>query len=85
MLSKIDVRKFNTLIEINTLINSDYQDAHSLLTRILESATLLCEGDASSMLLVDKETQELHFEVALGSKGQEVKKYTVKIGEGIAG
>jgi Nif-specific regulatory protein len=85
MLSKIDVQKFNTLIEINTLINSDYSDVHSLLTQILESATRLCEGEASSLLLVNQENQELYFEVALGSKGADVKKFTVKLGEGIAG
>jgi Nif-specific regulatory protein len=85
MLSKIDVQKFNTLIEINTLINSNYQDVHALLTQILDSATRLCGGEASSLLLVDKENQELYFEVALGTKGSEVKQFTVKLGEGIAG
>ncbi len=85
MLSKIDVQKFNTLIEINTLINSDCEDVHELLTHILESATRLCAGEASSLLFVDKERGELYFEIALGSKGQSVKRFTVKMGEGIAG
>jgi Nif-specific regulatory protein len=85
MLSKIDAQKFNTLIEINTLMNAENQDSRALLTRILDSATRLCEGEASSLLLVDRDAGELYFEVALGSKGQEVKQFTVKIGEGIAG
>ncbi|MDR2766961.1 MAG: sigma 54-interacting transcriptional regulator [Treponema sp.] len=85
MLSKIDLQKFNTLIEINALINTNYAGIHSLLTRILESATRLSLGEASSLLLVNRETQELYFEIALGSKGAEVKKFTVKLGEGIAG
>jgi Nif-specific regulatory protein len=85
MLSKIDVQKFKTLIEINNLINSNDQDVHTLLTKILDSATRLCGGEASSLLLVDRDAQELYFEVALGSKGQEVKQFTVKMGEGIAG
>jgi Nif-specific regulatory protein len=85
MLSKIDAQKFNILIEINALINSNQPDVHSLLTKILESATTLSQGQASSLLLVNKETSELYFEAALGSKGQEIKKYTVKLGEGIAG
>jgi len=85
MLSKIDVNKFHTLIEINALINSNYKDLHSLLLRIMESATRLSEAEASSLLLMDKEKNELYFEVALGSKGREVQKYTVKMGEGIAG
>jgi len=85
MLSKIDVKKFHTLIEINSLINSHYKDIHSLLSRIMESATLLSFAEASSLLLLDKERGSLFFEVALGSKGKDVKKYTVKLGEGIAG
>jgi Nif-specific regulatory protein len=85
MLSTIDVQKFNTLIEINSLINSNYTDIHSLLTRILESATKLCEGESSSILLADQKNRKLHFEVALGIKGAEVKKFTLKFGEGIAG
>ena len=85
MLSKIDVQKFNTLIEINALINSNYADLNSLLTHIVESATRLCEGEASSLLLVNKETQELYFEVAVGGAGAETKRFTVKMGEGIAG
>jgi Nif-specific regulatory protein len=85
MLSAIDVQKFNTLIEINTLINSNYTDVHSLLTRILQSATRLCEGEASSLLLVNRKNQELYFEIALGTKGAEIKKFTLKFGEGIAG
>jgi len=85
MLSKIDLDKFYTLIEINALINSNYKDIHSLLSTIMESATRLSNADASSLFLIDKEKNELYFEVALGSKGKEVQKYTVKMGEGIAG
>jgi Nif-specific regulatory protein len=85
MLTKIDAQKFNTLIEINTLINSNYADVHGILTRIIESATRLCEGEASSLLLVDRESGELHFEVILGSNSAEVKQYTIKMGEGLPG
>jgi Nif-specific regulatory protein len=85
MLSKIDVQKFNTLIEVSALINSNYTDVHFLLTRILDSAARLCEGEASSLLLVRREKQELYFEAALGTRGAEVKQYTLKMGEGIAG
>jgi Nif-specific regulatory protein len=85
MLSRIDAEKFNTLIEINSLINSKFADLHALLTQILDSATKLCHGEASSLMLVDKEAQELYFEVALGSAGSEITNYTVKLNEGIAG
>ncbi|MCL2440316.1 MAG: sigma 54-interacting transcriptional regulator [Treponema sp.] len=85
MLTKIDINKFHTLIEINSSLNSSYKDVHSVLSRIMESATRLCDAHASSLLLMDKEKNELYFEVALGEKGGDVKKYTVKFGEGIAG
>ena len=85
MLSTVDTKKFNKLIEIYTLINSDYTDLNALLTTIVESAMQLSGADAGSLLLTDKDRQELFFEVALGSKGKDVKKFTVKMGEGIAG
>jgi len=85
MLSSIDVRKFNTLIEINTLINSNYTDVRSLLTQILESATKLTGGEASSLLLLDSAAKKLYFEIALGSKAPDVKKFSLNVGEGIAG
>ena len=85
MLSNIDIQKFNTLIEINTALNSDYQDVHALLTGILESASRLCGGEASSLMLLDKADKKLYFEVALGSKGAEVQHFTVDAGKGIAG
>ncbi|MCL1814931.1 MAG: sigma 54-interacting transcriptional regulator [Treponema sp.] len=85
MLSKVDINKFNTLIELNTLINSDNTDLHSLLAQILDSATKLCQSEASSLMLVNKETQDLYFEAATGVKGEDAAKFTVKLGEGIAG
>ncbi|MDR2103657.1 MAG: sigma 54-interacting transcriptional regulator [Treponema sp.] len=85
MLSKIDVQKFNALIEVNALINSNYTDVDFLLTQILDAASRLCGGEASGLLLIQKENQELYFEVALGPKAAELKQYTLKMGEGIAG
>jgi len=85
MLERIDPKKFETLIEINTLINSNYADATSLLTQIIESATRLTEGEASSLILKNPEDGKLYFEIALGPKGREMKKFSLKPGEGIAG
>lgn len=83
--NSIDPKKFETFIEINRRINSDYSDVHALLTDILESATRLVDGEASSLLLLDKESNKLFFEIALGPKGPEVKKFSLNLGEGIAG
>ena len=80
-----EVRRLETLIEINALINSQYRDVRVLLSRIMESAERLIGTDASSLLLVDSGTNQLYFEIALGDKGEDVKKYTLEMGEGIAG
>lgn len=85
MLTKIDPAKFETLLEINTLINSNYGDATKLLTQILESATRLTEGEASSLVLKNQDDGKLYFEIALGPKGRDVKKFCLNPGEGIAG
>jgi Nif-specific regulatory protein len=85
MLSKIDAKKFSTLIELNALINSNNTNLHSLLAQILESATRLCQGETSNLMLVNLETQELYFEATTGSKGAEAAQYTIKLGEGTAG
>ncbi|MBU0928411.1 MAG: sigma 54-interacting transcriptional regulator [Spirochaetes bacterium] len=85
MFERIDPEKFETLLEINTLINSNYGDATSLLTQILESATRLTAGEASSLILKNEEDGKLYFEIALGPKGRDVKKFSLNPGEGIAG
>ncbi len=81
----IDPDKFQKLIEINTLINSDYSDVKELLRSIIESATALMEGEASSLLLLNPENNKLYFEIALGAKGPQVKQFSLNMGEGIAG
>lgn len=56
-----------------------------LLTRILDAATRLTDGESSSLLLLDKENNTLYFEITLGPKGPDVKNFTLNMGEGIAG
>ncbi|HPE87885.1 MAG TPA: sigma 54-interacting transcriptional regulator [Spirochaetia bacterium] len=85
MFDRIDPEKFETLLEINTLINSNYGDATSLLTQILESATRLTAGEASSLILRNEEDGKLYFEIALGPVARDVKKFVLNPGEGIAG
>jgi len=82
---EIDRNRFETLIEINTLINSDYTDVKELLRKIIESATRLMTAEASSLLLVNPENNKLYFEIALGTKGPDVQRFSLNMGEGIAG
>ncbi|MDY7029021.1 MAG: Fis family transcriptional regulator, partial [Spirochaetota bacterium] len=66
--STVDAEKLKTIIEINALISSDVQDGRMLLTRILDAATRLTDGESSSLLLLDKENNTLYFEITLGPK-----------------
>ncbi|MDQ2686864.1 MAG: GAF domain-containing protein [Armatimonadota bacterium] len=56
-----------------------------LLEMIVETAAHVIHANSASLLLVDDETQELVFEVALGQKADSVKKFRVPLGHGIAG
>jgi len=77
-------REFEEIVKISTLINSTF-DINEVLQRIMDSANRVVKAEASSLLLIDETTNELYFNVAIGDKGEEVKKFTLKIGEGIAG
>ncbi|MDR0410397.1 MAG: sigma 54-interacting transcriptional regulator [Treponema sp.] len=81
----VDIQKFNALVDINTRINSSIQDLTGLLTEIIDSAAKLCDAEASSLLLLDRKTDLLYFEVALGPKGMDVKRFQIDKDKGIAG
>jgi transcriptional regulator with GAF, ATPase, and Fis domain len=57
----------------------------ALLDMIVETAAQVISSQAASLFLVDDDAQELVFEVALGQKADEVKKFRVPMGHGIAG
>jgi GAF domain-containing protein len=56
-----------------------------LLEMIVETAARVIFARAAALFLIDEEAQELIFEVALGSKAEEAKKFRVPLGHGIAG
>ena len=64
---------------------SSVQDLDKLLQLIIESATNVVQAEAASLLLVDSKTDTLYFKVATGAKGEEVKEFRIKMGQGIAG
>jgi signal transduction histidine kinase len=64
---------------------SEVTDLHKLLNLVMEESKKVVDAEASSLMLYDKETNELYFEVAHGSKAKEIKKVRVPLGEGIAG
>ena len=72
------------LIEISAILNSSL-DPLVVRKNAMEAATRLMGAEVGSLLILDPENEELYFEVALGEKGDEVKKIRLKLGEGIAG
>ena len=56
-----------------------------LLEMIVQTAASVIPSRAASLFLIDEETEELIFEVALGSKAEEVRKFRIPLGHGIAG
>ena len=74
----------NPFKEISSWVSS-VQDLDNLLELILESAAQMINAKASSLLILDHDTNTLYFKVATGAKKKEIKKYRVKLGQGIAG
>ncbi|MDP9369215.1 MAG: GAF domain-containing protein [Chloroflexota bacterium] len=56
-----------------------------LLELIMETAAAVIGARAGALFLIDEAAQELTFEVAIGPKAAEVKKFRVPLGHGIAG
>jgi Nif-specific regulatory protein len=76
--------RVSILKDISPLLTS-VLDTDSVLEMIIESVTRLMEAKASSLLLVDKTRNRLYFQVATGEKKEEVKKFEINMGQGIAG
>src|SRR5919199_2905278 len=79
-----EVGTLNRLIQVTTMLNSTL-NLQDLLQLIMDSASDLLNAETSSLMLVDEETGELTFDVATGESGQEVVKYRVPPGQGVAG
>jgi GAF domain-containing protein len=56
-----------------------------LLQMIVATAAQVLRARAGALLLVDEDTEELVFEVAVGGEAEDVKKFRVPVGHGIAG
>lgn len=79
------VDQLETCYKITSLINSELNLPH-LLDTIMSVAKTVMNADACSLLLVDEETDELVFQVALSEVGEKIKTMTrLKMGQGIAG
>lgn len=78
------------ILQLNALNNISLElirttDLDALLNKIIKYAAIIVKAEAASILLLDKKKNELYFKASLGKKSKEIKKYKVKVGEGIAG
>ncbi|MCP4400725.1 MAG: GAF domain-containing protein [bacterium] len=76
--------KFNVLTEVCTFVNSTIPYEQQLQS-IVEAANKLLGVKDSSLIILDEETQLLHFHIVTGEKSQQLESMTMKPGEGIAG
>ena len=72
------------LKEISSWVSS-VQDLDSLLDLILKSAAKMMDVNASSLMVLDRDTDMLFFQSATGEKKNEIKNFQIKLGQGIAG
>jgi HD-GYP domain-containing protein (c-di-GMP phosphodiesterase class II) len=75
--------KLEILSKLSNLLNSSLDFAY-VKKRAISAVTELLDCETSSLLLKD-EQGKLFFEVALGDRGEIVKRFQLKMGEGIAG
>ena len=72
------------LHEIASWVSSS-QDLEKLLELVLETAAGILNAKAGSILLLNRRTKKLVFKAATGEKKQQLKSFTIKLGQGIAG
>ncbi|MBL8023674.1 MAG: GAF domain-containing protein [Elusimicrobia bacterium] len=75
---------FETLLEASRALAGTL-DLPVLLRTVMELAARVVRAESSSLLLKDEKTNELYFDVALGTVGEKVKTVRLKSGEGLAG
>ncbi len=78
------MHKYKKLIDIMNKINSSISFQH-LITTIIDSANDLLEAEGTSLLLLDRESDELIFDIVLSEKGEIITGKRLKVGQGIAG
>src|SRR5262249_14941143 len=77
-------KRLSILTDIVKTANS-ILEPRKLIELIMAKIQQLIPSEAWSILMVDEETQELTFELAIGEKAKDVSGFRVRIGEGIAG
>ncbi|MCX8093264.1 MAG: GAF domain-containing protein [Candidatus Goldbacteria bacterium] len=81
----INMEKEISILEKVVDITSKNFDLNKILDKFLSIAMDAVNSDAASLLLIDKISGMLYFAAAKGSKAEQLKKYKLALGEGIAG
>jgi putative nucleotidyltransferase with HDIG domain len=76
--------EINSLLAVSQIINSSLE-LEAVLGTVLENMIRLIEAEGGSLLLVDQKRQVLEFKIVQGAKADELKRLTLRLGEGIAG
>lgn len=72
------------ILEVNAVISRSLR-LEAVLSLLMEKAKEVTEAEASSLMLVDEDAQELYFHTIRGEQSDAIKHIRLKIGEGIAG
>src|SRR3972149_7965818 len=78
------IKELSVFHEVGKTLTSTL-DLNEVLQIIMEKISSFFRPDTWSLLLVDEETGELHFEIAIGEAAESLKNVRLKPGEGIAG
>jgi len=78
------LKKLYEVLDANRYLSSTL-NLTLVLERLLEKAKEVIEAEASSLMLLDEEKQELYFHTVLGEKSEKLKNIRLKVGEGISG
>lgn len=81
---RLNLQELQSLIHIGKLTSSSLK-VREVLNEAMERTKEVMGIEACSLLLLDENTGELYFEVALGEKGEDVKIIRIPPGKGIAG
>lgn len=82
---KEKIKNLKSLIEVSNIISSTF-DLPTLTTLIMEIAKKVIKAEAATLMLLDEKNEYLTWDIALGEKGDRIKKERkLKVGEGIAG
>lgn len=60
-------------------------DLQKILQTVMEKISDLLQPDTWSLLMLDEDTHELYFEIAIGAGAEKLRDVRLKLGEGIAG